>query len=119
LGSRRRSSSPSAPTGRWIHLFEEDSPGGAVYAPDDADIPLSRRPRDGIELHRDGSAVLYRPGPDDRLVEVAARWTAEGGTLTLHPADGSAPRQIIQISPSRLVLSVVTESRSQLMRKKT
>ena len=29
-------------TGTWVHVFEEDTPEGAVFRPEDADIPLSR-----------------------------------------------------------------------------
>ena len=75
----------------WIHAFEEDMPGGAVYRPQGSAFALSRRPRERIELDRDGSARLTGGGPDDRLTGTAARWDEEGGV-------------IIEWSPERLVV---------------
>ncbi len=68
---------------RWVEAFEEDNPAGAVYRPDDTEVPLSRRPRKRFELRRDGSASLFTPGPDDRLVEEAARWSLEDGDIVV------------------------------------
>jgi hypothetical protein len=73
---------------RWVHVFEEDTADGAVYRPEDADIPLSRRPREQIEFSPDGSARVFEGGPDDRLV---ARRAAV---------------RIIEQSPDRLVVSI-------------
>ena len=39
---------------RWVHAFEEDDARGAVYRPADADLPLSRRPREGGSSYADG-----------------------------------------------------------------
>jgi len=58
----------------WVHVFEEDTADGAVYRPEDGDIPLSRRPRERLEFGRDGSARLFVGGGDDRLVEHPATW---------------------------------------------
>ena len=35
---------------RWAHVFEEDGPEGAVYRPEDAERPRSRRPRTRVSL---------------------------------------------------------------------
>ena len=64
-------------TTRWVHLFEQDSPEGEVYAPEDGPIPLSRRPRERLELKPDGSAVVFGPGADDRPAPQPARWTED------------------------------------------
>jgi hypothetical protein len=68
---------------RWVHVFEEDGPEGAVYRPEGDDLPLSRRPRRRISFARDGSARLVVAGPDDRPREVEARWREEDGEITV------------------------------------
>ena len=78
----------------WVHVFEEDSAKGAVYrAEDDASIPLSRRPRERIQLQSDGSATVQLSGADDRYVE-------HGGTdymaYTFRPRCSHWPRAVIQ-----------------------
>jgi len=89
---------------RWVHVFEEDTAEGAVFRAEDGDIPLSRRPRQRLELGRDGSARLYLPGPDDRLVEQSATWTDEGGALVVRARQGGAEARIVERSPGRLVV---------------
>jgi hypothetical protein len=103
---------PAKPAGifatRWLHVFEEDTPDAAVYRPETDDLPLSRRPRDGISLSSDGSARILVPGPDDRWVEAAATWHEEGDELVVRAdaADGRAQRvlRIAVRSPTRLVV---------------
>ncbi len=68
---------------RWVHVFEEDGPEGAVYRPESDDVPRSRRPRERISFSRDGSARLVAAGPDDRLREIEARWREEGGVIAV------------------------------------
>jgi hypothetical protein len=60
--------------GTWVHVFEQDTAAGAVFRPEEGDIPLSRRPRERVEMHADGSAVLWAGGPDDRYVAQPATW---------------------------------------------
>ncbi|MBA3340385.1 MAG: hypothetical protein H0T48_00965 [Gemmatimonadaceae bacterium] len=86
----------------WVHVFEEDTEAGAVYRPEDADIPLSRRPRERIKIDPDGSARLLMPGPDDRYVEQPATWKQEGDVLVIRTREGSE-LQIGDRSPARLV----------------
>ena len=81
----------------WVHVFEEDTAAGAVYRPEDADIPLSRRPRERLELHADGSARVFTAGPDDRPVGRPATWS---------DASGNADVRIIARSPDRLVVAL-------------
>lgn len=88
----------------WVHVFEEDTAEGEVYRPDDDDIPLSRRPREQIQLQSDGSARLLVPGPDDRFVEEAATWSEEEGALVIRKGKGAPSLRLISQSPSRLVV---------------
>ena len=96
----------------WIHRFEEDSSEGAVYRPDGADTPLSRRPRERFELHRGGSARVLTPGPDDRFVERPATWTEEQGEIVIRLGDGSAELRIVDQSPGRLVVQTRRKAHS-------
>jgi hypothetical protein len=73
---------------RWIHVFEEDTAKGAVYRPEDTKVPLSRRPRERLELRRDGSATFLMPAPDDRLVETRAEWTRMDGGVVVRTSEG-------------------------------
>jgi hypothetical protein len=88
---------------RWVHVFEQDTPQGAVFRPEDGPIPLSRRPREAIELGKDGSACVFVPGPDDRFVERRTTWREEGGDLVIRPVEGIAELRIVERSPERLV----------------
>jgi hypothetical protein len=92
---------------RWIHVFEEDTPDGEVFRPETDDIPLSRRPRRRLELSADGTARLFVPGPDDRLVETPATWEDEAGELVLRSRGGDRRRAVVRIrdrSPTHLVV---------------
>lgn len=92
----------------WVHVFEEDTPDGAVYRPETDAIPLSRRPRERLALMADGTARISMPGPDDRLVDQPATWNEDGDTLVVRTsARGAAPARelvIVQHSPKRLVI---------------
>ena len=89
----------------WVHAFEEDTAEGAVYRPDSADLPLSRRPREQIELRADGSASVTLPGPDDRPAPIHARWQEQDGKVSIRTT-GSTPRElhIVSHSADRLVV---------------
>ena len=91
-------------TTRWVHLHEQDSAAGEVYAPEDGPIPLSRRPRQRLELHQDGSATIYRGGADDRPTATAARWREDGDHLVVRTDAGDATLRIVERSPTRLVI---------------
>ena len=90
----------------WVHVFEQDSPQGAVFRPEEADIPLSRRPRERISLQADGSARFLIPGPDDRFVEHPARWTLDGDTIVLRAGLGPPEMRIVEHSPERLLVEM-------------
>jgi hypothetical protein len=79
---------------RWVHVFEEDGPEGAVYRPEDEGVPLSRRPRQRLAFSRDGTARIGVAGPDDRVREVDGRWHEEDGEITVTGARASAPLRV-------------------------
>lgn len=90
-------------TTRWVHVFEEDTAEGAVYRPEDDNIPLSRRPRERLELSADGTAKIITQGPDDRLVEKPATWTFPARE-TAAAAASAADVQIVKQSASSLIV---------------
>jgi hypothetical protein len=90
-----------------VHVFEEDTAEGAVYRPEDGDIPLSRRPRERFELDSDGSARLFVQGPDDRYVEQKATWREEGGAMVIRARQGGTELRIIERSPTKLVVKTI------------
>lgn len=96
---------------RWVHVFEEDTAQGAVYRPEDDDIPLSRRPRERLELAKDGSAKMFTAGPDDRLVAQPATWRKEEGAVAIRTRDGAELR-IVDRAPERIVVQVRKKGRT-------
>jgi hypothetical protein len=87
---------------RWVHAFEEDTEKGSVYRPETARIPLSRRPRERLELRRDGSASVFLPGADDRMIEQRAKWTLEDGEIVVRV--GAGEMRITASSKTRLLV---------------
>ena len=87
-----------------MHVFEQDSADGAVFRPEDADIPLSRRPRERVELCADGSAVLLMAGEDDRYVPRPGNWTEEAGAIVVRDSRGAVRMRVIAHAPGRLVV---------------
>jgi len=101
---------PSAITGvRWVHVFEEDTADRHVYKPDSGPIPLSRRPRETMTLHPDGSATVEVGGADDRPAARRASWRLAGDKVVVEvPAGagkGSTELHIIRASPDSLVVA--------------
>jgi hypothetical protein len=90
----------------WVHAFEQDTAEGAVYRPRGTKLPLSRRPRERLELDPDGSARIFVQGPDDRYVEQPARWQDEDGTLVVRARVGGAELRIVERSAERLIVKV-------------
>ena len=90
-------------TTRWVHLFEEDTPAGEVYAPEEGPIPLSRRPRERLELKPDGTAVISTGGPDDRPVPHRATWTQDGRDIVVRGSGRDL--RIVERTPTRLIVS--------------
>ena len=88
----------------WVHAYEEDTAEGAVYRPRGSKLPLSRRPRERLELSPDGSARIFAAGPDDRHVEHEARWHDEDGSIVVRAREGGPEVRIVDRSPERLVV---------------
>lgn len=88
----------------WVHVFEEDSAGREVYRPESGAIPLSRRPRERVQMHEDGTASIFMPGPDDRFVECDATWTKEKGETVIRMADGTLELRVVERTATRLVI---------------
>ena len=88
----------------WVHVFEEDSAEGEVYRPEDDDIPLSRRPRERIELLADGSATVSRPGADDRPAAQPATWKVEEGAVVIRAHAGTERFRVVRQTPFRLLI---------------
>jgi hypothetical protein len=96
----------TAPRGVWVHVFEEDTAAGAVFRPEDADVPLSRRPRERIEFRTGGAATIWKGGPDDRPAPIAARWTQEGDELVVRDTGGAVRLRVVEHSPDRLLVKL-------------
>ena len=87
----------------WVHVVEQDTAAGAVFLPEDADIPLSRRPRERLVLRRDGSAEWLVPGADDRPAPRAARWVRDDQVIIVRDRSGRELLRVTDMSPDRLV----------------
>ena len=94
------------PRGVWVHVFEEDTSAGAVFKPEDADIPLSRRPRERIEFRSGGAATLWTGGADDRPAPISARWTHEDDGLVVRDGDGTVRLRVLAQSADRLLVKL-------------
>lgn len=77
-----------------------------MYRPEDDQIPLSRRPRERLEIHADGSAQILTAGPDDRFVAQPATWKDEPHGLVIKARKGGHALRIVHRSPSRLVIAI-------------
>lgn len=89
---------------RWVHLYEEDTPGRTVFRPDAPDLPLSRRPRRQLVLDPGGGATLFSGGPDDRLVRHPGAWRADGDVIVVTcPDAGVEPLRLVDVSAARLI----------------
>lgn len=88
----------------WVHVFEEDTAEGAVYRPEDADIPLSRRPRERIQLRQDGSARISVQGADDRYVDQPATWQEDEGAIVIRKSSAAPSLRVVSQTAARLVV---------------
>jgi hypothetical protein len=94
------------PRGVWVHVFEEDTAAAAVFRPENADIPLSRRPRERVEFRSGGAATIWKGGPDDRPAPIAARWTQEGDDLVVRDSGDVVRLRVTGQSPDRLLVKM-------------
>ena len=58
---------------KWMHSYEEDTPGYEIYRPSSYDFPLGWS-RKGMEFKKDGNFILYDIAPDDSRVEIQGNW---------------------------------------------
>jgi len=58
---------------KWIHSYEEDTPGLKVYRPSSFDFPPGWS-RKGMEFKQDGNFILYDIAPNDMRMEVLGNW---------------------------------------------
>jgi hypothetical protein len=91
---------------RWVHVFEEDTPAGTVYRPEDAGIPLSRRPRERLELDPGGTARVFVAGAGDKPEAVAITWRRDGKAIVIAAPGGE--RRIVEWRADRLVVRKAT-----------
>lgn len=92
--------------GAWVHVFEQDTAAGAVFRPEMSDIPLSRRPRERVEMHPDGSATVWLGGPDDRYVAQPASWSLEGDDIVVRDESDVVRLRVLDRAPDRLLVEM-------------
>lgn len=88
----------------WVHAFEQDSAHGMVFRPGDADVPLSRRPRERLVLEAGGAARWLTPGAADGLESRPARWSEQDGQIVLRDGEGALLLRIVDQAPGRLMI---------------
>ena len=89
---------------RWVHAFEDDQAEGEVYRPASATFALSRRPREAFELHRDGSALVFRGAPDDRSMAHEAKWSDTPRGIVVEDKDGAVLYRIVERTPAQVIV---------------
>ena len=87
---------------RW--LLENAGDDELRFRPESYPLPLARG-RTALELHEDGSARVFAPGPDDRPVEQPATWTEAGAPSKSRSRKGPEVT-IVDRAPARLVVKV-------------
>ena len=89
--------------GRWVHSFEEDHDGIAVYRPFDHELPPARG-RDGIEFADDGSFTEWAVGRGDAREPIPGHWwTAESDAVAVTTERGGEQvLEVVSLAPDRL-----------------
>ena len=92
---------------RWLHAYEEDTPGKMVFRTADQDLPPSRG-RFGFELRADHTAVEVSPGRGDAPQQASGHWELLQDPvviLRIELASGEVTRwQVVEVEPRRLVV---------------
>lgn len=81
----------------WTHSFEEDQEDILVYRPTHAFEFLPARGRGTLEFDERGELTERQPGPDDRLRDIAGRWTALGMNRFRLDGTENMPSRVIEI----------------------
>jgi hypothetical protein len=91
--------------GRWVHERERDSGDVQIYRREDAALPLSRLPRELLEIRDDHTASRLRPGPADARVREDGTWeVGRDGRVVLRWERGADPTalELIEATTSEL-----------------
>jgi len=91
-----------------MHSSEEDTENEMVLRPADYDFPLTRRPRESLQLRPDGTLIKGSASPSDSVQEHKGTWRLEDDDeLALYTSGEARPSQklkIASIHDDRLVL---------------
>jgi hypothetical protein len=91
---------------RWVHSYEEDTPGSQVFRPPNYEFPPSRG-REGFDIRKDGSFTLLGPGRSDRSVAIAGHWVrSSDGILVVTFEESSLNRRIQIIEVKTQILRI-------------
>ena len=83
--------------GEWVHSSEEDTADETVFRPADYDFPLTRRPRQSLELKPDGKLVKGIATAADSIAEAEGNWElADNNKIALNTE--SEPPQTMEIA---------------------
>src|SRR5687767_11757908 len=97
---------------QWIRVEEGAATAGTIrYLPEEADVPLSRKPRERLELRPDGKAHVLLCAADDRLKRKPATWTLLDDEIVIEFEDAPLRKRTLRVrdwSPDALT---VTEDR--------
>jgi hypothetical protein len=95
----------------WTQSRVGGQAGETVFLPaQDAAVAALQRSRGvpfSFEIHRDGTAVYFSPGPVDRPQTTKGVWKREGNRLELYVGPSSQPARVMEIvslAQNRLVV---------------
>jgi hypothetical protein len=90
----------------WLHSREEDTGAQIVFRPPDYDFPLTRRPREILELRSDGTLIKGTPSASDSVEEKGGKWKIEGSDKLIFYSEGEPIEtwKIASVDSDRLVL---------------
>jgi len=89
-------------TGRWIHSWEEDTEGSKAFRRIGFDFPLSRRPRQIIEMIDDGRVIIYSGGMTDaRDVIREGRWNVTNSSRLIFRWERTGRQTVLGIVEQR------------------
>lgn len=94
---------------RWVHVDGDDTAAGAVYHNAEANIALSRRPKEYLEFAEDGTVKKLATGADDRAHEVdSARWSSNDPNVSFKfasaDARGATSYHVVEQGDDRIVV---------------
>jgi hypothetical protein len=90
-------------TGKWVHSHEEGDRDRVVMRRPDHPFPPARG-RVAITLEPGGEVGVRHPGPDDRSVPSAGRWSRSGSRLVISAPGFSGTFDVESADDHKLVL---------------